>query len=367
MVGGLFNVSQSLKKTFVEGGAHHRFWLETISRTRVSPRSPRSIPRAFKSSFPFWPPGAWACPVSTRGCRFSYGLVNRPVAHKHKPVNRGRPGHEKHADFDDIWSQRATLADVPFWSEWATENAASVPGLSLCFMRYDAAVVAALRKGGGSAPDLDTDLRRFATSNDRARVVRALAFYPGFLEDDPRAKERLALLETRLSAISDFEGDLPTSAAVTGSFHLTKGAVPSGGSGDGRLTSEGGTGTFTWEGTARPGGVLRLSLGGAAAKGSVRVSSRLSWKLPDSRRVAVNLLVGGGDDCALVYVTVKVGGREGAKVCGRKDEVLRPAILEVDNPKGEPLTLEAVDKSNVVWGHLLLDDVQVLSLQGPAP
>lgn len=489
--GGLYDISQTLKRTFPTGGPAPLFATGCVGMP------------GYYSRLPIFD---------------TYGLVNRQVAHK--PVGaRGRPGHEKHADFNDAWTQGVTLADVPFWNEWSAETAASLPGLSLWLLRYEPSVAAALIRNGGSAPRPEVDIARYAQSTDRHQVVRALSFYRRFLERVPNVQALLKPLEGRLAAISDFEVALPEGGRVTGSFHLAKGTLPPGASGEGWLTSQGGTGTFSWQGPAPAEGALRLSLGGTAVKDStLRVSveddsgwrfianealtanaqlttrewklegavkqlrvevkdgdegpghdvlidalrwtpvgestrlaflkaptidgerlgelrkiedevpvsaiedapwraqwvqrlrfdepqwppeitvegtafglpvtgalpnqtgvtgargprfvnsyhgadaatGRLTLQLPDAQRLAVNVLVGGGDDCKLTYVALKVGAREAARVCGRKDEVLRPAVLLAENPKGEPMTLEAVDKSSTGWGHLLLDDVMVL-------
>jgi hypothetical protein len=490
IVGGLYDVAQSLKKTFPERGPAPVFATGCVGMVGYYSRLPI---------------------IDT------YGLVNRRVAHK--PIgSRGRPGHEKHADFDDIWDQKTVIADVPLWGDWKAESAASVPGLPMWFLRYEPAVAAALLKGGGTAPNVEADINRFATSNDRPTTLRALGFYRRFLERDPDAPRRLGRLEARLDAIADFEGVFPEGVTTTGSFRLAKGPRPAGASGEGWVTSEGGTGTLAWEGPVRPGAVLRVSLGGAVQKGLVRVSAetqngwqvlaaepltpssklvtrewplpadarkarlevsdddpepnkeilldslrfrpegeelrlkfldgkasgahltelrlledevppatlaragwfgsltqrfsfeqeampkeitvegtafgkpvagalpqqsavsgmqgqrfinsyhgtdvtvgKLSWALPATSHVTVNVLVGGGSDCNLTYVALKVGNKEVARVCGRGDEVFRPEVLQAENKKGEALSIEVVDKSTTGWGHLLIDDVMVLT------
>ncbi|MBX7114174.1 MAG: hypothetical protein K1X64_07540 [Myxococcaceae bacterium] len=487
--GGLYGVGKSLEKTFPVEGVQPVFATGCVGMVGYYSRLPI---------------------IDT------YGLVNRRVAHK--PIAaRGRPGHEKHADFDDVWEQQTVLADVPLWGDWKDETAASVPGLPMWFVRYDGKVASAMVKGGGSAPNVEGDIQRFAASNDRAQVLKAFGFYRRFLEKDSEGPRRLARLEARLAAIADFEGHVPKTVSLSGSFHLEKGAAPVGASGEGWLSSQGGAGTFQWEDAAQSGQVLRVSLGGLAQKGSVKVSAqtaegwqvvaeealepqtglvthewampagatraklevsdddagpgrevlidalrfqpvgeaarlaflegkgdgaalgelrklehelppatlaratwysslaqrfsfeeeqfpkemtvegnafgkpvsgplpqqsavtgihgarfansyhgtdvttgRLSWQLPDTSHVFVNLLVGGGGDCNTVYVALKVGAKEAARTCGRGDEVLRPAVLEAKNPKGEPLLLEVVDKSTTGWGHILVDDVMVL-------
>ncbi|AKU89812.1 hypothetical protein [Vulgatibacter incomptus] len=73
----------------------------------------------------------------------------------------------------------------------------------------------------------------------------------------------------------------------------------------------------------------------------------------------ISLLVGGGDDCKATYVGLEVEGKVVSRVCGKGDEVLRPAVLETKRWVGKRGRLVVADESTVGWGHILVDDVIV--------
>ena len=92
-----------------------------------------------------------------------------------------------------------------------------------------------------------------------------------------------------------------------------------------------------------------------------RATGELELPLHVWGEVVVNALVGGGADCANEWVALKVDGKLGAPVCGKRDEVLRPAVLTAAVPEGASVSLVLHDGSSEGWGHLLVDDVLVMS------
>lgn len=79
---------------------------------------------------------------------------------------------------------------------------------------------------------------------------------------------------------------------------------------------------------------------------------------PEVWRVTVRM--GGGDDCGKTFVGLVAGGRVIARRCGKQDERLRAATLEVPSELG-PVSLVAVDMATGRWGHVLLSDVELWS------
>ena len=72
-----------------------------------------------------------------------------------------------------------------------------------------------------------------------------------------------------------------------------------------------------------------------------------------------DFLVGGGDTCTKKYVAVVDGEREVGRWCGTQSEHLRP--VQVNLAGLATPTLVLVDEDTGAWGHLLLDDVVVVS------
>ena len=72
---------------------------------------------------------------------------------------------------------------------------------------------------------------------------------------------------------------------------------------------------------------------------------------------AISVLVGGGSDCEETFVGLEVDGRIVARVCGRGDEVLRPAVFAARRWAGRTGRVVVVDKAKGAWGHILADDV----------
>lgn len=190
----------------------------------------------------------------------TYGLASRRVAHRPLSV-RGRPGHEKRADNDDLWAERTLLSENPYWADFQQETSASL-GIPLWFVQWDEAVAKAIRKAGGAAPDVDADIARFAATSDRGTAVRALTFYRTFLALDPHAEQRLEPLVRRLGSIADFEDQLPAGAVARGFEIVKKTPLPEGATGAAWLASHD-QGRFELRLPAVP--KIRFELGGPAS------------------------------------------------------------------------------------------------------
>ncbi len=78
---------------------------------------------------------------------------------------------------------------------------------------------------------------------------------------------------------------------------------------------------------------------------------------PETTSVA--LRVGGGDDCESVFAAAVRGGVVVSRVCGTRDEVLRPVLLDAGSSGGS-VQLVVVDRSSADWGHILVDEVAAL-------
>ncbi|MHB8873680.1 MAG: hypothetical protein ACYC8T_08340 [Myxococcaceae bacterium] len=162
-------------------------------------------------------------------------------------------------------------------------------------------------------------------------------------EELPAGDPRVRKLRGRLAARWSFDDDaLPAGFRVTGgAFHR-----PATGAAAGQQALAG-----------RQGGRLLNSFDpGDAATG------RLEADLPAGEQVLVGALVGGGSDCRHVYLGLRVNGEMRARVCGNQDEVLRPVVLTAEVSPGEAIELVMVDEATGPWGHLLVDDVQVVAL-----
>ena len=72
---------------------------------------------------------------------------------------------------------------------------------------------------------------------------------------------------------------------------------------------------------------------------------------------AISVLVGGGSDCDQTFVGLEVDGEIVTRVCGRDDEVLRPAEIATRRWTGRTGRIVVVDKAKGAWGHILADDV----------
>ncbi len=173
-------------------------------------------------------------------------------------------------------------------------------------------------------------------------------------EEFPPDDARLRRLRDRLSARWTFDGarlgdDVQT--AGTAFARTDDGTLA------GQLTVIGKQGERFINGFAR----------GDAATG------RLTLRLPRARHLAVGALLGGGSDCAHVFLALEVNGAFRHRACGQNDEVLRPVVFETDVEPEDTVRLVAVDDATGGWGHLLLDDVQVVARdpasagQRPAP
>jgi len=85
-------------------------------------------------------------------------------------------------------------------------------------------------------------------------------------------------------------------------------------------------------------------------------------ELPES---PIAVLVGGGNECRKLYVGLEVEGKITSKVCGKSDEILRPALLKVGEHAGKRGRVVIVDDSDGGWGHILVDDIIVPSTHPP--
>ncbi len=108
-------------------------------------------------------------------------------------------------------------------------------------------------------------------------------------------------------------------------------------------------------------GFLNSFHGGDAATGRVELPPFELTGAP------IHLLVGGGAACDETYVGLEVDGRIVRRVCGRGDEVLRPAVLRTRGFRGKRGRLVLVDEATGPWGHLLVDDVIVTGTGGASP
>lgn len=312
----------------------------------------------------------------------TFGLTNPQVAHKPIAV-RGRPGHEKRADLEDVLADGAVFADEAFWAEWRNETRLDLPGFSGHFVQYDPEVAAAVRRAGGRAADVEAEIARHAQAWGRAELTRAHAFFEKYLEKDPKRAQRLEPLtrrlaqspEERVSALSPesvpeavraLERELPPDDptlvklrdSIAARWSFDEPALPSG------WQRTGSTFTAPVEGpllaqTPISGkqGVRLLN----SYEGGDGPTGRLELELPASGGVLVGLLVGGSGDCARAYVGLVVGEQVVQRACGQQDEVLRPAVLTANPGPGQRARLVIVDEASNAWGHLLVDDVMLIA------
>jgi fructan beta-fructosidase len=73
-------------------------------------------------------------------------------------------------------------------------------------------------------------------------------------------------------------------------------------------------------------------------------------------------LIGGGQNIDNLYVALvrKADGKELLKATGQNDEAYRRVRRDASDFLGEELFIKVVDKETGGWGHLNIDDVNVL-------
>ncbi|MGK0359682.1 MAG: hypothetical protein ACI9U2_001988 [Bradymonadia bacterium] len=69
--------------------------------------------------------------------------------------------------------------------------------------------------------------------------------------------------------------------------------------------------------------------------------------------------VAGGRDCARTYVGLEVDGQIVRRVCGRRDETLRPAQIDASIWAGKQGRIVIEDAGTAQWDHILVDDILV--------
>jgi len=196
------------------------------------------------------------------------GLVNRRIARK--PVlRRGRPGHEKVAEIEDVLAEEADIALGDLWgNRFRRFTTIRADGMQLWLVRWDPALLAAIaRMPDSRVPDLRKEVRRVAEEAARSEQVEVLAFLERFLALHPQREALLLPLRDRLRSVADFEGALPPSARVRGDgLSVRKGRAPRGATGTGWLASTAeGTGEVELPLGRLIAGELRFAFGGSAS------------------------------------------------------------------------------------------------------
>jgi hypothetical protein len=134
--------------------------------------------------------------------------------------------------------------------------------------------------------------------------------------------------------------------------------VPGAVSGQGLVVTEGAVASQQPVGGYRGRRLLNTFAQGDAATGS----TRFLVQVKPGTRLLVSALVGGGSDCSSVFVRVVTGGVEQARACGRNDETVRRWASWV-TAQDDALVIEVVDGSAAGWGHLLVDSLNVSTLE----
>jgi hypothetical protein len=309
-----------------------------------------------------------------------FGLTNRAIARK-EIEERGRPGHEKIATTEEILAEGGEVG-LDLWGadplrEWTD---ASANGLRLSVFRFTPEILERLRSyPGARVPDPWAEAGRLAREETRGRVEEAARAYEKLVPPEYRdevlapLRERLALdagaLRARLAAepasaflLREAEDLLPADevaaygARFPGRWNFDHG-FPEGAEVEGEAFGEGPVPGAVASPRQQPvrgvrGSILNSFHGGDGSTGQVRLSAFVAGG-------RVSLRVGGGDDCRRVYAGVEVEGKVVARACGRKDEVLRTAVLDTAPWAGKPARVVVEDRSQGAWGHILVDDVIV--------
>lgn len=303
----------------------------------------------------------------------AFGLVNRRVAHK--PIEkRGRPGHEKFATLEELIEEGAVVETRGNpWGPFGNLAEGRVGAVSFHLLRWDPHWAAELRKlPGARIPDPLSHLERLAKGASGGEPLGTVSFYRSFLGEEGRSA--LAKLEgkVREGLRDDSGGDRiqllrlaeellpagdPELAAVISNLAA-------------RWDFEGAVGDLEFEGSAFGKGPVKGAVKGqspvAGFQGSQFLNSmhggdrsRGAVRFPvfELQGQPIHLLVGGGRNCNKVYVGLEVEGEIVSRVCGKNDEVLRPATLSTEGHEGKRGRLVAVDGATGGWGHILVDDV----------
>jgi hypothetical protein len=309
-----------------------------------------------------------------------FGLTNRAIARK-EIRERGRPGHEKMATWDEVLAEGAEVGlDLWGYSPLREWSEASANGLQLAILRFTPEILERLRSyPGARVPDPWVEAPRIAREESRDRVEEALRAYEKLVAPEYREgvlaplRERLALdagaLRARLAAepptavlLLDAETLLPREEAAEYAARFPArwsfdDGFPEGTEVEGEAFGPGPVRGPLASHRQQPvrghrGAFLNSYHGGDGTTGKVVLPAFLAGG-------RVSLRVGGGPDCRRVYAGLEVDGKVVARVCGRKDEVLRTETLDTSLWAGKPARLVLVDQARGGWGHLLVDEVIV--------
>ncbi len=306
----------------------------------------------------------------------TYGLANARVA-KHEITARGRPGHEKFATLDDMLAEGAGFSDG---NPWGAEREDAVGfhagGRKFWLVRYDDDIDALARKENWPFPFIEQTVERSLRTLSRQQLDADRAFFEKFLTGSKRKDEVLARLDRfakgdELRAVNPQTippEELPSWLRRADSFGAPELVQALSSRVLARFTFEDDVAPARTEGAVWPpvdgtqreqtqvvGYVGRRLLN--TYKDVDRTTGSVELKLPAGEGQRVNLLVGGGNECQVVYVALLDGEREVSRWCGQRDEVLRPVEASLDGLAAP--TLRIVDASAGAWGHLLVDDVLV--------
>lgn len=303
----------------------------------------------------------------------TYGLADAIVAHK--PVAaRGRPGHERHADVEDMLLEEVVFSDGLPWPGREDDTRVQIGPRFFWLVRHEPRLEAHARKVGWSYPNIDANIERALLLSSREQIVAARDFYARFLGATPGREDRLKRFDDLLSgaALADIDatrldaerfGIVLRQSESLGLSALHAALEPriefranfeAPEEGDGQKWTSTGTLPNQSPVTGYQGKRLFNSYqSGDASVGSVTI------ELPSGPGKVLSLLVGGGNNCRETYVALRVNNTELARWCGRRDEQLRQAIFPLDSES--PAQLQLVDQSTGGWGHLLVDDVLVFS------
>ncbi len=202
-----------------------------------------------------------------------FGLTNHRIGHK--PLadgKRGRPGHEKSGDLDDVLAEGALLSVQNHYGR-AYESYVRIDaggGLTLHFVRESPELYEALKgvEGVRLPPRLDALIAEATKKTSRAAALADWRFLSRFA--DPAAHgEALRALEARLGLVADFEFGMPPAATTTGdAVTISKQPLPRGASGEGWLELDGpGRRRITLPVDLSEAQELQFALGGDASPG----------------------------------------------------------------------------------------------------
>lgn len=305
----------------------------------------------------------------------TYGLATKSIARK-PLTRRGRPGHEKRASTADLLDEMADLSERSPWPEWDHFTPVQVGGVRLHLLHHLPRLEALARSKGWHYPDIDAEISGVIMHGDLGQVRKSRDFFARFLEDTPNAGERLARFDRVLSGAwrqlppdsvpddewptylrrAEFLGEraLATRLArrIVRRVTFDETAADIGLQGNllppaaGKLPRQSPVSGFH--------GRLLVNTFGAEAP----VTGAIALNLQAGAGLRLNLLVGGGDDCALTAVVLYSGEREVERWCGAKTNVLRPVSRDLDDVENGKLAI--LDTSSARrWSHILADDILV--------